>query len=475
MRNKILGFALFAAILPFPALAISESLLGTHKGGVIPKLIVSTKGDISAGKAAFSSHGISALDNLWDSREDVVTGACDQKQNDCRVFSIFRGSENKHPIVLLPGFTNFRRMFIEQVYDLMQAGYGPIYAPDFTGTGESYKPELKAGEATPNIEKFLQENASDELTQKFNDAILKGAAAENPALIRDVVLKLPVGIGYIENYNDYEKDIELVMDRAIAENPNTPIVITSLSASGLSVFLALAHQAKKPTWIKHVDRILLESPMVRVTSTDHFFPGFGMLTQILTMIGKGVSGAIKVVDAKASIPEYVGKALGYFNPDNVITHSENRLTLIDSIRVWNGHETAGATFGWAWEELRHQYSRQPFDTVPFAADPLNFKSAAITKALNENNVKLVVVASEADVIVDTSSTRLFLRDLVRAGTKDLTLCTFQTAKHVIDQESDKYRDPFMQVVYDLKNRVTKPSYGLAPENEVLPCAKVEKR
>jgi alpha-beta hydrolase superfamily lysophospholipase len=463
--------------------AMPEEKLGTHANGAITKAILASHGDISLIRSQLSTTGIPELDALWTSAQTVPADACGiVKRPNCRVLSVFHGRVSDRPIVLLPGFTGYRKMYIEQVYDLLEGGYGPVYVSDFIGTGDSYIPELGAAQKKITIQNILFGNGpldlkSPKVATLFSNQVSKIVGSRNLPEFLKVLYQEPIGRGYIDDFNEYEKDIDFAMKTAIAENPQQKIIMTSLSASGLSVMLALAHQDQKPTWITHLDRIILESPMIRVRGTDNLlgFPVFGFVTEILAAIAQGFPGKVKLAAPEKSLPEFVNKALGNWDPTNVITHSKNRVTLTDSMRVWNGHETAGVTYAWGFQELKHQYSKGPLDNWAFVADPLNYKSRAIADALKRNHVTLITVSSDTDGLVDPEATRGMMSLISSFGAKNAYLCRYKTAHHVIDQESDKYREPYLALLFDMKerrnqtNQAPHPTYGVAPRNELLRC------
>ncbi len=478
MQIKTLSFMVFSlsinVFFSSAAHAMPEEKLNTHNSTIIPNLILQKNGKLDEVKAQLSQVGVPELDDLWNTRRDIVDGVCDDKQNNCRAISVFPGKNSDHPVVMLPGFTAYRKLYLEQIYDLIQSGYGPIYISDFTGTGDSYKPELKPGQHLPTINEYMASLKPD-MEPELHQKIVSIVGEKDADQMRKAIGELPIGRGYIRKFSDYTNDIDLLMNIAVKENPTNKIMLTSLSMSGLNLALALATQGKHPVWISSVDRIVLESPMIRIRATDKVIPKVGMLSDLVTLVGGDLFGSSTIVVKRGAVLQFVDKALGNFNPDNTVSHSPIRISLTDGVRVWNGHETGGGTFGWAYEELTHQYALDPLDILPLVTISLNQRVPQIAKALKDNNITLITVASEADPLVDTSATKSFVQDLAEAGVTQSSLCLFQTAKHQIDIETDKYREPFMSLLYDQKDHQIKSSYGLAPRNELLECAPVVKK
>jgi hypothetical protein len=65
-----------------------------------------------------------------------------------------------------------------------------------------------------------------------------------------------------------------------------------------------------------------------------------------------------------------------------------------------------------------------------------------------------------------------MADLADEDAFDLHMCTFATSRHVMDQESDRYRESYMALVIDQLNHVVRKTYGAEPRNEVLNCRQV---
>jgi hypothetical protein len=238
--------------------------------------------------------------------------------------------------------------------------------------------------------------------------------------------------------------------------------------SALSLMLSLADQNQNPTWIKNTDKIILQSPMLRVKSSNLASIGISGILQVFARL---FSESTRLVSYFNISGEFVTKALAGFDEKNGITHSKNRITLTDSLRVWNGAETGGATFKWIFEEMKYQYARGALDIVPNVTEPLNDKTAVIAQTLESNKVDLFFVGSMGDGIVDTDASLMFLKDLKNSA-KDLniTTCIFMTARHVIDQESDKYRDSYIDLLVDLKrSKNTRAIYQPTAEHEALKC------
>jgi alpha-beta hydrolase superfamily lysophospholipase len=447
------------------ASALPEDQLATRNNGMIIQEILKNP-DIYALREQLSKTGVPVLDTLWDARVDLTSGACNATSNNCRVISVFRGAINDKPVVLFEGFTGYRKMYLEQIQDLLDAGYGPVLISDLSGNGDSFKPELKPGEgqrwAGDYIAKFI--TGQNDLKSAVTTQAAKLVSAEQIPTLTSVLKLIPVGVGYIPTFDYYIQDVDLIMNTAVRDNPDHKILMISLSQSGLNVVEALANQNEKPTWISHVDRIVLESPMIHVQKTS-------LGTQIATTLGQNVSPS-EAIAMTSGIPSFVTHALGTFDPKSAISHSPTRLTMTDAVRLWNGKDTWGVTLGWAAAESARQYEPNAF-LAGLNPNALNGKVGRIAKALDANSVTLVVAVSDGDGIVDTPVTKTFVADLARNGYRKANLCVFKTADHVMDQESDKYRVPYMSMVIDQKDAILKSVYGTTPDQEQLVCNPVQ--
>jgi hypothetical protein len=470
--------------LTLSALALPESKFGTHLAPTVPELIRQTNGDMNLLKAKLVQTGVPELDSLWSHREDVfwdsksstTSASCDKSKEKCRVLSIFRlppgtpNSTTSHPVVILPGYTGYRIAFVEYAYDLLTHGFGPVYVPDFVDAGESYKVELAQGQNEPLVKDFIKTgNISTKGLQNMKEHLASLVPASEITLFTQVIGQLPVGLGHIDHFDRYFTDVNWTMNRVVSDFPNTKIFLTSLSMSGLVLVRVLAEQNKQPTWIQHVDRIVLESPVTRLQVTDHFFKHGGALLEFAAASANLVFGPESLSSPDTCMVEFIDKALGNYNPDNVITHSPNRISFTDGLRTWAGFETLGSTTNWGLQELTHQYTFPPFDTLPIFSDALNKRVSGITQVLNQYKIPLTIVMTEGDKLVDTTATVALANDLSNQGLQDLHLCKFKTARHQIDIETDKYREPFMSLLFDQQTNVVKPSYGQEPQNEILNC------
>lgn len=505
MRNTVhvtsfyLAVAVLASALLEPqAHALSEAQLATRSQGQIIAAMKSIRSlalnqQVHELKSKFSKSGVAALDALWDHREDWMTapsisgfarGTCTVLIAECRTVSVFRGKQSQYPVVLLPGFTAYRKLYIEQIYDLIQAGYGPIVISDFEGTGDSFKPELRLGESLPSVGEFLSQYP-DKVSDNFEDRVIQVIGQSSSAQVSSLLKQLPLGIGYVPKFSDYEKDVDVVLNKAVLESSGKPIMVVSLSMSGLNLLRSLATQNRAPTWITHVGRIVLESPMVRLLAANVGVSGIklaiGGLESEAARAKAIFEGNQEAFSAVTGVPEFVDKATAHFNAQNIITHSANRITMTDSMRVWNGHETVGATNSWIYQALANGYSVDPWiDTDEFwiiklkkfgsmREHRLNDLTSDIAQALHRNNIEMVVVGSYADQLVDTRSTEKLLQELTSKNSAPLYFCSFQTAKHVLDQESDRYREPYMAMLIDQQKHLLKARYGAEPRNETLNC------
>jgi hypothetical protein len=460
MKNQKLIFAL-SLMFGLNAFALPEQQLGTRTNGKILEIFKDNNYQTDRIQEELRHSGIPALDNLWATRKDFKQCLADGQK--CLILSRFPGAPNGQPLVILPGFTGYRKMFLEYIHDMAEKGFGPIYISDFTGTGDSYKSYADDGVSVPTLQERLNDKKYKKGVGNFHDRlslIAKDSVTKNQ--IEEAVLPLPLGAGWIKDFDDYQRDLNFIMQFAAKENSEKKLVVTSLSMSGLVLMMGLHYQGKNPTWIKSVSRIVLESPMLRLHATDGALAG--LITQIGTAAASAIFGSKTLVSPESAFPGFVDKATGYFEPENIISHSVNRLSLIDSLRVWNGAETAGSTYGWVGQELKNQFAVKITDPK---FSNLNSKVKNIAKALVNNNIVLIAAVSDDDPLTDSEATKKFFKELAQKGVKNSHVCALPKARHQLHAESDFYREPFMALLFDQgANPVVKPSYGGGNSSEM---------
>jgi alpha-beta hydrolase superfamily lysophospholipase len=453
MKNiLVLGFFLSSAIFAMP----EESLNTRSQDKVIPLLESLSYSEL---KKELSKTDVPELDTLWDSRKDYRSAGCETKKSACQIVSRFEGKNSDRPLVLLPGFTGYRRLNVEMAYDLIQEGFGPVYILDFQGYGETIaNSEPLADFVVTHGKKVAQ--ALD--TRLAEESFRNNHLQEN-------LKQLPVGIAHIDDILEHVNDVNFVMDIASKENPSRKIVINAHSTGSMYLMLSLGQKSEKARWIKNVSRITLESPFLRGMGTDKMIPvpySFP-ITETLVLALKPIMGPRSPVYATRSIPEFVMKATGTFTPGNSISHSPNRMSLTDNLRTWSGFETAGADWSWVKSSIDTHFDL----LLPNAKfKKLNQRMKMIHKNLAENNIQLISVATDADTIANPKGTHLFLKKLRSLGKAQIFDCSFKTASHGLYVESDKYRDPFMEVIIDGKSGDVKAVYGNDEEHEALNCA-----
>lgn len=447
------------------AWSMPEAKLQTRANSEILQAITEADSYLSL-KVQFGKTDIPELDQLWNSREDFKLGECTPQANDCRILSVFKGHVSNKPLVLLPGFAAYRKMYLEQIYDLLKEGYGPIYISDFRGFGDSFRTDINAGLPLKVVKDVLKEEASSEAV--FDQKLASKFGNKSSQKISAILKQIPLGRNYVENFLDYNKDVHSTVEFAVNNSGMPKVTITSLSMSALSLMLSVHDQNQNPTWIKNTDKIILVSPMLRVKSSNLASIGISGILQVFTKL---FSEGLRLVSYLNMSDEFITKALADFDEKNEMTHSKNRSTLTHSIRVWNGTDTGGATFKWVFEELKHQYARGALDIVPNVTEPLNVKTAVIAEVLESNKVDLFFVGSMGDEIVDTQAGLKFLSELKRSAKNlNVTTCLFKSAKHSIEQESDKYRDSYIDLLVGLKMaKNARAVYQPTAEHEALKC------
>lgn len=442
--SLVLGLVLSSLVHAMP----EEKLNTRTQDKVIPLLQSNSYEEL---REKLARTDVPELDSLWDSRTDY--------RSERQIVSRFEGKKSDRPLVLLPGFTGYRRLNVEMAYDLIQKGFGPIYILDFQGYGETIsnsKPlaqfVIKHGK---KVKKALDQRLSEEAFR--ND------------LLQENLKKLPVGIAHIDNILSHVDDVNFVMEIANKENPGKKLIINAHSTGSMYLMLAMGQNSSKAEWIKSVSRITMESPFLRGMGSDNMIPvpySFPV-TETLVMALKPVMGPDTPVYATRSIPEFVLKATGTFTPGNSIGHSENRMSLTDNLRTWSGFETAGADWSWLKSSVDTHFDM----LMPKAKfKTLNKRMKRINTNLAENDIQLISVATDADTIANPKGTYMFLKYLRKIGKAKIFDCRFKTAGHGIYVESDKYRDPFMEVIYDGKSGTVKSVYGNDGPHEALNCA-----
>lgn len=451
-RTLVLGLLLTSVLHAMP-----EEKLGTRTRDKVVPLLESLS--YSELRTQLGKTDVPELDALWESRMDYRSLGCDNKRSGCQIVSRFEGKTSDRPFVLLPGFTGYRRLNVEQAYDLIEQGYGPVYILDFQGYGET----IANSRPMKEFVVVHGKKVAKALSKKFEDAAFRNAR------LQENISELPVGIAHIDNILQHVEDVNFVMEIAATENAGKKITINAHSTGSMYLMLSMGQKIEDAEWIKSVSRITLESPFLRGMGSDKMIPvpySFPF-TETLIHALKPIMGAKTPVYATRSVPEFVVKATGSFTPGNSISHSPNRMSLTDNLRTWSGFETVGADWSWLESSINTHFDL----LLPNAKlKSLNKRLALINKNIAENDIQLISVATEADTIANPKGTHAFLKKLRELGKAKIFDCSFQTAGHGLYVESDKYREPFMEVIYDGKSGIVKPVYGSADKHELLNCS-----
>ncbi len=452
-RTLVLGLLLSSS-----AFAIPEERLNTRtQDKVIPLLQSLSYEEL---RTQLGKTDIPELDSLWDSRVDYRSAGCDTGKA-CQIVSRFEGKTSERPLVLLPGFTGYRRLNVEMAYDLIQKGFGPVYILDFQGYGETIANSRPLGEFADKYGKKVKKALTDKLSEEaFRNEQLK----EN-------LNQLPIGIAHINDIAEHIDDVNFVMEIAEKENSGKKIIINAHSTGAMYLMLAMGQDSEKAKWMSSVSRITMESPFLRGMGSDKMIPvpySFPV-TETLILALKPIFGAKTPVYATRSVPEFVVKATGSFNVGNSISHSPNRMSNTDNLRVWSGFETAGADWSWLKSSIDTHFDL----LLPNAKfKKLNKRMKAIQKNIAENNIQLISIATEADTIANPAGTFLFLKKLRSLGKASVYDCRLKNAGHGLYVESDKYRDPFMEIIADGVSGVVKPVYGNDESHEPINCSEL---
>jgi alpha-beta hydrolase superfamily lysophospholipase len=443
-------------LLTSSAFAIPEARLNTRtQDKVVPLLSTLSYSEL---REKLSKTDVPELDQLWNSRVDYRSEGCENKITACQIVSRFEGKSSDKPLVLLPGFTGYRHLNVEQAYDLIQKGFGPVYILDFQGYGETIANSRPLAEFVVKHGKKVKKAFANKI----------GEAAFRNEQLQENLNQLPVGIAHINDVVEHVDDVNFVMDIAVRENAGKKITINAHSTGSMYLMLSLGQDSAKAPWIKSVSRITMESPYLRGMGTDTLIPipyGF-TIAETLVHALKPLLGAKTPVYADRSIPEFVVKATGTFTPGNTISHSPERMSLTDNLRAWSGFETVGADWSWV-KSANDAHFDMLFPHARFKK--LNQRMPRIIKNLAENNIQLISIATDADRIANPKGTHLFLKTLRELGEAEIYDCRFRTAGHGLYVESDKYRDPFMELVADGMSGIVKQVYGNDEAHEALNC------
>ncbi len=447
--------ALLGLTVSYVAMALPEARLGTHTERAVLPQILNASVPLAQLQETLSRTLVPELDALWDSRTDMPMPDC-QPTEPCAVLTRLDGAHQGHPLVIFPGFTGYRKMYIETAYDLLQAGYGPVYIVDFRGQGEGQG-------SLPQLSDFVAEQNRDVRTNYA--AALRTVAGPRAETLGARLAGLPIGTGHIREFADYVGDVNFAVSTAVAQNPGAKVQLHAHSTGALSLMLALGQNPGDIPWINRVQRVFLETPFLRNYQSDNLLKGWAPVTETFARLAPTFTGHRNPVYADRSIPEFVSKATGHFSPDNRISHSENRLSLSDGIRTWNGYETAGATWGWVRASVRAHYDAiNPNARVT----ELNQRLRRIGLNFSQNGISLVAVTTDVDAFAHSPSTVAVMTELAQYGV-EAHRCNYADAKHGLHQESDSYRNPFMRLWSDQKDLIVRRNYARRGEAP-LACA-----
>lgn len=455
------AIALAAIIGSRDAVAISESRVGTRHPEQINAILRSHGFDFQTAQPELAQSGVAELDILWQARHDFAIDATGQPSGHQLWLSRFDVGLGAHPLVILPGFTEFRGQYVELVHDLAQQGYGPIYVVDFQNHGASYQSQLKPGERLPTVREFIAAQ-KPKLQKLFWDKFHQFAlslGSEEPQL-KQAMEQLPVGLGHTYRYSDFADNIDDFMNFITHDLDRLGVhekaTLFAHSAGALSLLVALSEgrtalesaERTADDWPARTEHIFFVSPLVglRMLSIGADLPNIAA-KNIANILFTG-KDPVAPVSAKKGMTGYLNKATGHFSPDNSVSSSENRLTLSDAIRTWNGYETAGATNQWALSELNTEY--QPSDLK--SRNSLNQGFNDILFNLSKNHIRVTVVAAGNDTIAKTQTTiRFFERIKKQDASLDVDVVTIDGARHVLHQEADLYRDQLLSKISDRTN------------------------
>lgn len=493
------------------AFAISEREWQTAPShDTVYKTVVAEKGNAAAARKILSQYGVATLDSAWngtlpDVKTEHLPQVCDRESVmvECRAMTVYKRASgaNDHPVVILPGFTGYRKIYVEDAVDLIRMGYGPVYTIDFQGTGDSYKQDLsepgaRAHKASDfigqssidrdsmlrplkdakramlsiqeqqiltNLE-ALKSDLKDQLNPvsdfMFDQMVAKhsglGSVDAQTALVASTLKSLGIIRGYVSNFDDYNRDVDAVMKLAITRNPNDKISIWAISAGGLTIMRSLLAQealmVSSPSsprlWVNHVRQILLESPMIRIVS----------LPSLTAEVAQKLRPVMYTVPDLTLADTFARKAMADYVNNNNIGHSMYRVPSTDRVRVWSDRE-GFPTAGWVSEVLKKEYQMNGFaasadKAFDFVNRSRDFEDAlstdknmkAIRDVLTRNGISMVLFASHGDRVVNAAAAAEFMTNLSDRGVQQLRICWFKTAWHQPDLESDFYRDPFMKSV-----------------------------
>ncbi len=437
MRSIIFGLAMLA--MGSTAFGLPEASLGTRQNARILEVLARTSFSPEKAKLELSETAIPVLDSLWKSGVSYKTAAG-------LYLTRFEGRSSRHPVVILPGFTEYRKQYLEFIVDLEAQGYGPFYVLDFRSHGQSFKPFLKAGEVLPSMKTFLA-GQGDKVKDAFENRLSAvGNQTKRVATVdqlRSVVTSLDVGLGDGSSYFEFAADVDAAMGFAKADlekrGNRQKITAIAHSTGGMALLVALGHYTGG--WIKSLERVILMVPLigVQIKQGGRVIPS--PLIEIVQDVALTPFRGEQPAYGDRGVEQFVNKTLGIFDPENSVSHSINRLTLSDSLRVWNGFETVGGTRRWVSAMLDTEY--RPHDLI--SKQILNRQMNAVRAQLAANGIDPVIVSAGADTIAKTSATAAYARSLSRRGVQT-KYCNIDGARHVIHQEADEYRQPFVRLM-----------------------------
>lgn len=449
--TKIALLALVQSVLLFTqgAFAMSEEQLNLRTPDKIQEIFTRNNFVFQAIRAEMQRSGITELDVLWDHRKDFKTVQCNHANNQqgCLWASRFDGPSNRHPIAILPGFTEYRKQYLEMIYDLLGQGYGPIYALDFQNHGQSFQSQLKPGRHLPNLKAWAASQSASE-QESFRQDLQKILSPLNETSkanqVLSVVEQLPVGLGHVDSMNDFANNLhwffpEIEKDLK-SQGIQEKLTVIAHSAGSMSFLRALANPHEQ--WSQDLQRVIFMVPMLSIHLN---FGGQAIPNEVAEALltVKEPLGPKDLAFGAGNLPSFLDRALGHFTPGNVLTHSGIRKTFSDTLRTWDGFDTVGATQSWALEELRGEF--RPGEILPLHG--LNQQLPDIQDKIDRHQIAVDLIAAGNDAVAQTNVTEAY-GDALSEGNRHrkIRFCNVIGANHVIHQEIDRYRTPMLHFI-----------------------------
>ena len=327
--------------------------------------------------------------------------------------------------MIVPGFTEYRKQYLETAHDLHESGFSPIFIVDLRNQGES---DNEIG-PPPSFEQLLERHGElDRFTRDALDTLESRDPShdrERATRVLEELLRVPMHVAFVGDFDDYGRDVEVFLERVVAPRlGNRRAVVLGHSMGGTVVAQLINRSAFPP------DRIagcVLVTPMmrIRVLGSEGLHAD---LAEFLVAIQSIFQPKAPLYLRKAAI-EAVDKYTRHFSDPNPLTHSPARKTESDFVRIHEGHETVGASARWYASATRSM--------------------ARIVREARPATLPVLILTAGEESIVSSIRPRLWAQRL--AGDSDSTtslvrLVEVPRGRHNLLLESDDIREPVIATI-----------------------------